>query len=216
MKNSTLIQITFSLASILASIALILKFPLTSYLFLLILISTLLLSAVFYILNKLFKEYKLRYTKLLLIVLICLISLISLQLKPIQPAVPVTKDSDSQILSYIEETDQKDRYNILMILFDKLQIKSANSLKNRDHLRLAMVLQIIDTNHNLTAHDKLKAALLLQHGGSSEHYRLAHIFAYEALSENIEDADWLCKASFDRWQLSIGKPQVYDTQKFTN
>ena len=47
-------------------------------------------------------------------------------------------------------------------------------------------------------------------------YRQAHSLAKEAASEpSLADnfqVQWLTKATYDRWMLSIGKEQKYDTQ----
>jgi hypothetical protein len=65
----------------------------------------------------------------------------------------------------------------------------------------------------------LDAAMVLQHGGDSSHYRIAHELASAACQRGVNtrewpqsSAEWLAKATYDRWMLSIGKPQVYGTQ----
>jgi hypothetical protein len=59
-----------------------------------------------------------------------------------------------------------------------------------------------------------KAALILQHGEETKYYEMAHKLAQGAFDKGYKEAEWLSKATYDRWQMSMGKPQKYGTQLF--
>ena len=65
-----------------------------------------------------------------------------------------------------------------------------------------------------TAKDYFRAAMIFQHGGDSSSYRRAHDLAKKAaeLDPSLPNAEWLSAASWDRYLLSVGKPQIYGTQ----
>ena len=54
--------------------------------------------------------------------------------------------------------------------------------------------------------------MILQHGGESEHYRLANALASEAMAGGHGPAKWLTAATEDRWLVSQNRPQRYGTQ----
>lgn len=82
----------------------------------------------------------------------------------------------------------------------------------RDEARKAEVLKILEEQNDLVAEDYHHAALILQHGDFPEDYKKAHECAAKAVEMGDDSSRWLFAASWDRWQLSIGKPQRYGTQ----
>ncbi len=48
-----------------------------------------------------------------------------------------------------------------------------------------------------------------------QHYELANLLAQQAMRRGYTAAGWLCAATFDRWMLSLGRPQKYGTQFVT-
>lgn len=114
-------------------------------------------------------------------------------------AVPsATLPVDEQI-NYMYETDQGDRLAMRFI-----------KLNERDSDRLQYILVLYEQGDILSPKNKYQAATILQHGTKSEHYELAYILAKEANEMGYENELW--KAAYDRWMLSLGKPQVYGTQ----
>jgi len=110
-------------------------------------------------------------------------------------------------LAYMYNTDQRDRVTLRLL----------NT--SRDDARLARVLELRHAESGWTPEEMLDAAIVLQHGHDSSHYRIAHQLAQTASEKGINtprwdqhSADWLARATYDRWMLSIGKPQVYGTQ----
>jgi hypothetical protein len=106
------------------------------------------------------------------------------------------------------QTDQRDRVTLRWL----------NT--SRDDARIARVLEIHRAESDWTPEEMLDAAMVLQHGHDSSHYRVAHELAAGANEKGVNTkrwpkgtAEWLMRATYDRWMLSIGKPQVYGTQK---
>ena len=90
-----------------------------------------------------------------------------------------------------------------------------------DEARRAQTLALLRAGRLSSAADYFDAALVFQHGNCPQHYQLAHLLAGQALargalaSGGALPAGWLFAATFDRWQLSLGRPQAYGTQ-FSN
>lgn len=85
-------------------------------------------------------------------------------------------------------------------------------LNERDKKRKTLVLQYLQENKLISGKDFHHAALILQHGDSPEDYEKALDSAAKAIKLGDETAKWLYAATFDRWLLSINKPQRFGTQ----
>jgi hypothetical protein len=133
-------------------------------------------------------------------------------IKPLPSPIPKNETSVSEHLAYMRQTDQSDRKNI-KIYFNFLVWGSSEAM-NRDSIRLNKTLKLIENDTaKLGPEDKYNAAMILQHGEKPEHYKKAHELAAQAAKHKIQNATWLKKAAYDRWQLSIGNEQQYGTQK---
>ena len=122
--------------------------------------------------------------------------------------VPAEGISPGDQLAYMYNTDQRDRVTLRWL----------NT--SRDAARIARVLELRQRASDWEPEQMLDAAMVLQHGNDSSHYRIAHELAANANEKGVNTqrwskgtAEWLMKATYDRWMLSIGKPQVYGTQK---
>jgi len=111
-------------------------------------------------------------------------------------------------LTYMYRTDQRDR----------ITLRWLNT--SRDDARVARVLELHGAGPGQEPEQLLDAAIILQHGHDSSHYRIAYELAKAASEKGVNtrrwaqsSAEWLTKATYDRWMLSLGKPQVYGTQK---
>jgi len=111
-------------------------------------------------------------------------------------------------LAYMHRTDQRDRVTLRLLNL------------SRDRARIARVLELRQDASGWDPEQMLDAAIVLQHGSDSNNYRIAHELASAACERGVNPprwdqgtAEWLAKATYDRWMLSIGKPQVYGTQK---
>ncbi|MBZ9714822.1 hypothetical protein [Deinococcus multiflagellatus] len=83
----------------------------------------------------------------------------------------------------------------------------------QDEARRVQTLALLRSGRLSSARDAFSAALVFQHGDCPAHYQLAHWLAAQALAQGgIREAGWLYGATFDRWQISLGRPQRYGTQ----
>ena len=121
----------------------------------------------------------------------------------------------SEQIQHIYDSDQSDRKSLKTYLIptnQKLVIK-------RDSIRLEKAtnfyLDYLKEKNELSNQDKFNLAMIFQHGKTTEDYEKAHALASEVAksSSKIQNAEWLEKATYDRLQLSLGKPQKYGTQK---
>lgn len=85
-------------------------------------------------------------------------------------------------------------------------------LRQRDRERKEKAMELIETGGLISGLDYHHASLILQHGETTEDYKLAHELAEKAVNLGDETAKWLYAATFDRWLLSSGKSQRYGTQ----
>lgn len=115
------------------------------------------------------------------------------------PAIPSSTLPANEQINYMYETDQGDRLAMRFI-----------KLNERDSNRLQRILALYEQGAILSPENQYQAATILQHGTKSEHYELAYILAKKASEMGYENELW--KAAYDRWMLSLGKPQVYGTQ----
>jgi hypothetical protein len=112
------------------------------------------------------------------------------------------KDNDPQAeLAAMYIADQRDRWSGRFMY-----------MPWRDHRRLERAREMIEQEENLHVDARFHLAMLLQHGNVPSDFESAYNLAISAAESGHTDAEWLAKAAFDRWQLSIGKPQKYDTQ----
>ena len=56
------------------------------------------------------------------------------------------------------------------------------------------------------------AALVFQHGTTSDDYLLAHVLAVTAVSKGQRGAVWISAATLDRYLQSLHQPQIFGTQ----
>jgi hypothetical protein len=84
-----------------------------------------------------------------------------------------------------------------------------------DKERLKRTIELHVLGKIISAEDNFHAALIMQHGQKSEDYKLAHQFALKVveLKSNYQHAKWLTCATEDRYLRSLGKPQVWGTQR---
>jgi len=84
----------------------------------------------------------------------------------------------------------------------------------QDSTRRVEVSEMIRQNKVLTSMDYFRTAMIYQHGNDSTSYKLAWEYSKKAaaMDSNNISARWLSAASFDRYSLSVGKPQIYGTQ----
>ncbi|WPR77361.1 hypothetical protein [Algoriphagus sp. NG3] len=148
----------------------------------------------------------------LAIISIVLIGLLIGLARPLQQPV-IESGNVAEDLEYAYTMDQGDRKNLKFFLGTFRQ-----QMKERDSIRLNQVMELKRANKIVGGIDKFHAAFILHHNPSRDStlYRQAYGLAKEAASEpGLADdfqVQWLSKATYDRWMLSIDKEQKYNTQ----
>ena len=84
----------------------------------------------------------------------------------------------------------------------------------RESERRRATLALVESGGLKASEDYFHAAMILQHGGDSTSYRLAHELALECTRRDSthQAARWLAAAAKDRYLHSTGKAQWYGTQ----
>lgn len=119
------------------------------------------------------------------------------------PAVPPDDWPAERQLAYLERTDQADRET------------GAFVERSRDTARIERVLSLAAAGEIASPQAQLDAAVVLQHGTCPAHFELAHRYATLANDSPAVDRPFWVRATFDRWQLSLGNEQQYGTQSGT-
>ena len=159
---------------------------------------------------RIFKKLNAKYFKTpSRILVICIFGIGVSLFRPYEKAVTET-GTLSEKLKYAYETDQKDRKQLRSFL------AYFSDLERRDDKRLAQVKKIQKADTIEKALDKFYAAFIYHHSDNSSDYKIASKLAADAaeskpLKDNYQ-VQWLRKATYDRYLLSIGKQEKYNTQ----
>ena len=123
--------------------------------------------------------------------------------------------ADNQELLQLVEADQQDRSAIDPATLTKEQVDAQNQ---RDAERRARVEAMLDAGEVRTLNDYMNATLIFQHGSDSTSYRRVFELSEEVLriDSTHGGARQFYALGYDRYLLSVGKPQVYATQIFWN
>jgi hypothetical protein len=145
-----------------------------------------------------------------IIIAVCVTGVIISLLRPLEQAT-VSAGTVSDKLAYAYKTDQTDRMTLsaYLGLFEE-------SMAKRDNIRLKQVNQLYKNNHIVLPMDKFYAAFIFHHSKKSSFFEIAQKLAGEAAAVSELKGDfvvqWLAKATYDRWMVSLGKPEKYGTQ----
>lgn len=120
---------------------------------------------------------------------------------------PTTAPADNAELAELCQQDQAARQS------DDF-LKDAERIAAFDRMRRLRVMRLLDDGAAKTARDHFNAALVLQHGDDPLDYKLSNELCKKAveLDGSMKEAKWLAAASWDRYLMSLGKPQWYGTQ----
>jgi hypothetical protein len=125
-----------------------------------------------------------------------------------RPAPPIPKQamSTTEEIKYIHDTDQADRGTGYWMIDPE-----------RDRIRLRRVKALYHAGQITEPGDQYAAALVYQHGSCADEFQIAYELAAAADSRGIPPPAQISIAplthvTYDRWQLSLGKPQIYGTQ----
>ncbi|MGB3775830.1 MAG: hypothetical protein WA951_11290 [Leeuwenhoekiella sp.] len=157
-----------------------------------------------------FRKLTKKFYKLPLVILVvCVFGLIVSLFRPYDKAI-INSNNTSENLKYAYETDQSDRKEL------KSFIGYFSRLEERDNIRLNQVKKLRDQEELSKSMDMFYAAFVYHHSDNKEDYKIASELAARAAVDNgLKDnylVQWLRKASYDRYMLSIGKPEKYNTQ----
>lgn len=109
-------------------------------------------------------------------------------------------------LKELYEEDVKEREGI-----GSFQAEGEELLKH-DRARRRKTYAIIENGGLKVSEDFYHAALIFQHGETSDDYNKANELAQKAMEMGDDRAKWLYAATLDRWLLSIGRAQKFGTQ----
>ncbi len=120
--------------------------------------------------------------------------------------------ASNEALQQMYEEDQQDRAG-----WAQLSDEQRDAVFARDRTRRTQVADILAAGGARTADDYYHAAMVFQHGEDSTDYLNAHQATRQALALDSTHAmaGWLSAATWDRYQLAVGKPQWYGTQYLT-
>lgn len=157
-----------------------------------------------------FRRINFKYAKIpLLVICISLAGILVSLLRPYNEPLKISADAGEN-LEYAFKTDQEDRRQL------RSYADFFSELKDRDRRRLQQVKEILSGNKELKSLDKFHAAFVLHHSQQSEDYKLAAGLAAAAAKDpalkDVYEVQWLKKAAYDRWMVSIGEPEKYNTQ----
>ena len=123
------------------------------------------------------------------------------------PALAQSDRAVSAELQALADADQADRRAVSAGTVDWPTVTAADSVRKSRVEAIAGALRL------RTGADHYHAALVLQHGGRPYDFYRAYLWSRAAVEEHAYDpARWLVPRAYDRWQQSIGRPQVYGTQ----
>jgi hypothetical protein len=89
---------------------------------------------------------------------------------------------------------------------------SADEYYRHGDSRRAEVRSLIAQGKLLSGEDFSDAALIFQHGLTTEDFLFAHILAMEGLMRGASADKWIAAATLDRYLQSLNQPQVFGTQ----
>jgi len=144
---------------------------------------------------------------------------------PVPPFVLVRVDSATQISDrwdrdavYLMDDHAKSNEELRQ-LYEADQRERANfattdhkALLAADASRRQRVRDMLAKDEVRSGQDFARAAMIFQHGNTSDDYLLAHTLATIAVAKGNAEALWLGSATLDRYLSSIGQPQIYGTQ----
>ncbi len=194
-----------------AGITAILSYQIQSFEF--ILIAIILLSLIFLILagiRNYFKRIRSVYLKVPVIIIgIGILGVVVSLFRPYENAVLDT-GTVSDKLEYAYVTDQSDRKQL------RSYFPVLSELDQRDQKRMDQVIELQKQKKIVEPLDKFYAAFIYHHSDNSDDYKTASKLAAAAAKAPVlkdhYQVQWLARASYDRYMISIGKEERYNTQ----
>jgi|GEM_PF-2441923 len=101
---------------------------------------------------------------------------------------------------------------LALVKQDQIERKNGEFTYYNDQKRIIRVKEIIASGSLKDPEDYFNAALIFQHGHSSDDYLKAFELSSKAAELGHHTAKWLSCAAEDRYLLSLNKPQIWGTQ----
>lgn len=124
---------------------------------------------------------------------------------------PEMQAARSHELKELAELDQKDREN-----FENMSEEEQIDLMNKDLVRRKRVGEIFGEGCFKTPDDFMSAALIYQHGDTTDHYYQAFIWSMRAVQLGDKTQTSFVALAIDRYLLSTGKKQLFGSQAFAS
>lgn len=115
--------------------------------------------------------------------------------------------SDESLIASLAEQDQNDRAEYLK----SPTPENWHYVTERDKLRRARILELMQEEKLSTADDYFNAGLIMIHGISTEELILSHVLAMAASAKGHPAAAWLSAVTLDNFLQSLEQGQVFDT-----
>lgn len=115
-------------------------------------------------------------------------------------------ETDNLKLKELFDADQEDRAKVYDTEEAVAQLNDADAAR-RKHILVMMELDEIKTKNDL-----YYAAVIFQHGTTSNDFLIAHRMATLSAVLGHRTARWLLAAALDRYLMSIKQGQIYGTQ----
>ena len=115
-------------------------------------------------------------------------------------------ETDNLQLQELFDADQKDRERVYDSPAD------VKALHERDSSQRKRVYMMMELGEVRTKNDLYCAAVLLQHGDSPADFLGAHRMATLGAIQGHRTCRWLLASSLDRYLMSLGLGQIYQTQ----
>lgn len=133
------------------------------------------------------------------------IVIVTLKCAPSPLSSTTAPHSDNAEMQVIVDADQADRGPDLNEL-------DWVAMAERDAARRERVRVLLDAGELRTGRDFANAALVFQHGSTSNDILLAHVLAMTAVAEGHVESRRLAALTLDRYLQQIGQSQVFGTQ----
>jgi hypothetical protein len=122
---------------------------------------------------------------------------------------PEKQTSISEELERLYAEDQADRSSAVSNI-------DWEAISLRDEQREIRVKELLSIGGLGSGTEYYHAAMILQHASTPSDYLLAHDLCVIAISKGEDKAKWLAAASLDRFLVSVGRPQRFGTQFYSN
>jgi hypothetical protein len=128
------------------------------------------------------------------------------------PTAALDKTANCEEIQLLYDADQAERVKIESSGSGTWSMEEMIKISQRDAERRKRTMELLNDGKLRTAEDYYNAAMVMQHGDTTDDYLLAHVLATASLKLGREKSAWLAAASLDRYLMKIGQPQIFGSQ----